>query len=128
MEHEETFQMTYSAPQQEEVRAIREKYIPPQEDKMGKLRALDAGAEKKAGTAAIAVGVTGVLCMGTGMSLCMSEFGAALGELAMPLGICLGLVGIGVLACAYPLYNRVIKKERQRIAPEILRLTDELMQ
>lgn len=128
MEHEETFQMTYSARQQEEVKAIREKYMPPQEDKMRKLRALDAGAEKKATTVAIAVGVTGVLCMGMGMSLCMSEFGMALGELAMPPGICLGLVGIGVLACAYPLYNRVIKKERQRIAPEILRLADELMQ
>jgi len=32
-----------------------------------------------------------------------------------------------VLAVAYPLYNRTLKKERERIAPEILRLTDELM-
>jgi len=39
-----------------------------------------------------------------------------------------GLVGIILIALAYPLYNHILKKERQRIAPEILRLTDELMQ
>ena len=41
--------------------------------------------------------------------------------------ISLGLIGIGILAAAYPVYNHVIRKERERIAPEILRLTDELM-
>jgi len=34
---------------------------------------------------------------------------------------------MAVVAVAYPLYNRVLKKERDRIAPEILRLMDELM-
>ena len=38
-----------------------------------------------------------------------------------------GVVG-GVLAClAYPLYQLVLRNERKRIAPEILKLTDELM-
>jgi len=39
----------------------------------------------------------------------------------------IGIIGMAVLAVAYPLYNRTLKKERERIAPEILRLTDELM-
>lgn len=127
MENKETFQMTYSAKQQEEVQAIREKYAPKEPDKMEQLRALDAGVGKKATMVSIIVGVIGTLIMGIGMSLAMSEFGEIIGDLAMPVGIVLGVVGIVILACAYPVYNRTLKKEREKIAPEILRLTDELM-
>lgn len=127
MEQNETFKMTYSTQQQEEVEAIRKKYTAPEENKMARLRALDAGASKKAASRAITVGVVGTLVMGAGMSLVMSEFGEIAGRLAVPLGIALGLIGIAVLACAYPLYHRVLEKERKKIAPEILRLTDELL-
>ena len=65
--------------------------------------------------------------MGTGMSLAMTELGAALGNLAMILGTLIGIAGMLLVALAYPVYNRVLKTERQRIAPEILRLTDELL-
>lgn len=127
MEHNETFKMTYSAQQQEEVRSIRKKYLPPERDKMSQLRALDASAGKKATTVSIGVGVMGVLIMGIGMSLCMSDFGALLGELAIPVGIAVGVAGIVILASAYPLYDRTLKKAREKIAPEIIRLTDELL-
>lgn len=127
MENKETFQMTYSAKQQEEVQAIRDKYAPKEPDKMEQLRALDAGVGKKATMVSIIVGVIGTLIMGIGMSLAMSEFGNFLGNLAMPVGIVLGVVGIAILACAYPVYNRTLKKEREKIAPEILKLADELM-
>ncbi len=40
----------------------------------------------------------------------------------------IGLVGMAVLALAYPVYQKVLKKERKKIAPEVIRLTDELMQ
>lgn len=127
MDNKETFQMTYSAKQQEEVQAIRDKYVPKEPDKMEQLRALDAGVGKKATMISIIVGIIGTLIMGIGMSLAMSEFGELLGNIAMPVGIVLGVVGIVILACAYPIYNRTLKKEREKIAPEILRLTDELM-
>lgn len=127
MDNKETFQMTYSAKQQEEVQAIRDKYAPKEADKMEQLRALDAGVGKKATMVSIIVGVVGTLIMGIGMSLAMSEFGKLLGNLAMPVGIVLGALGIVILSCAYPIYNRTLKKEREKIAPEILRLTDELM-
>jgi hypothetical protein len=32
-----------------------------------------------------------------------------------------------MVALAYPLFNYVLKKERKRIAPEILRLSEELL-
>lgn len=126
MEDRETFKMTYSAQQQEEIEQIRKKYMPQERDKMEQLRALDASAGNKATAASSAVGVVGTLLLGLGMSLAMSDFGTALGTAAMPVGIAVGVLGLAVLACAYPLYNRTLKKEREKIAPEILRLTDEL--
>lgn len=127
MENKETFKMTYSAQQQEEIQAIRKKYTHKEEDKMEQLRALDAKVTNKATMISVIFGVVGAIIMGTGMSLVMSDFGALLGNAALPVGIVLGLLGMGILAVAYPLYNHTLKKEREKIAPEILKLTDELM-
>lgn len=123
----ETFKMTYSAQEQDEIRTIREKYAPRTENKIERLRALDASVGKRATAASITVGTVGTLIMGAGMSLAMSEFGQALGAAAFPVGVAVGVLGIAILLCAYPLYRRTLKKERERVAPEILRLTDELM-
>lgn len=127
MENNNHFSFTYSAEQQKEVEAIRKKYLPREEDKMEQLRKLHAIPNKKAQAASLAVGIIGALILGTGMSLAMTEIGAALGSLAMILGIVVGLAGMVLVALAYPIYNRVLKKERERIAPEVLRLTDELL-
>ena len=127
MENKEGFNFTYSAAQQQEVEDIRKKYLPKEEDKMEQLRKLHAIPTQKAQAASLAVGIIGALIMGTGMSLAMTEIGAALGSLAMVLGIAVGLVGMVLVALAYPLYNRVLKKQREKIAPEILRLSDELL-
>ena len=127
MEHNDSFKMTYSAQQQEEIQSIRQKYVPKEESKMEKLRALDARVTQKATMASILVGVIGALILGCGMSLIMSDFGASLGTAALPAGIALGAIGLALAALAYPLYNRTLKKEREKIAPQILQLTDELM-
>ena len=127
MENKEGFSFTYSAQQQKEVEAIRKKYLPQETDKMQQLRKLHAVPTKKAQTAAIAVGVIGALIMGTGMSVCLTDIGAALGSLAMVIGILVGIAGMVLVALAYPIYNRVLNKQRAKIAPEILRLSDELL-
>ena len=122
-----SFEYTYSAQRQKEVEEIRKKYLPKEEDKMEQLCKLHAIPTQKAQVASLAVGIIGALIFGTGMSLCMTELGAALGILALPLGIPVGLAGLIMVALAYPLYIRILRKERTKIAPEILRLTDELM-
>ena len=121
------FEYTYSAQRQQEVEEIRKAYLPKEEDKMEQLRRLHAIPTQKAQACSLAVGIIGALILGTGMSLCMTELGAALGKLALVLGIMIGLAGIILVALAYPIYNRTLKKERERIAPEILRLSDELI-
>ena len=104
----ETFTYTYSAKQQEEIDKIRKKYLPPEEDKMAQLRRLDQSATKKGTMISIIIGVIGTLLMGVGM--------------------CCSMVGIGGVAAAYPVYSRITKKERERLAPQILKLTEELTQ
>jgi uncharacterized membrane protein YccF (DUF307 family) len=127
MENKEEFSFTYSAEQQKEVEAIRKKYLPQEADKMEQLRKLHAVPTQKAQAASLAVGVIGALILGTGMSLCMTELGGFLGVSAMPVGIPVGIAGMVLMALAYPVYNRVLKKQREKIAPEILRLSDELL-
>lgn len=122
-----SFEYTYCAERQQEIEAIRKKYLPKEEDKMEQLRRLHSIPTQKAQAASIAVGVLGALILGTGMSLCMAELGAALEHFAMVIGVLAGLIGLIMVALAYPLFNYVLKKERKRIAPEILRLSDELL-
>lgn len=127
MDNNQSFHYTYSAEKQQEIQQIRKKYLPPEEDKMAQLRRLHASATQKAQAASIATGVIGTLVLGTGMSLCLTDLGTLLGQTAMMLGILVGLTGMVLVALAYPVYNSVLKKERTRIAPEILRLTEELL-
>lgn len=97
---------------------------------MEQLRRLDAAVTQKATVVSLVFGVIGALILGTGMSLAMTEIGEILGlqgATAMLVGILIGIIGIVLVCVAYPVYNRIIKKEREKIAPEIIRLTDELM-
>ena len=132
MENKETFEFTYSAKEQEEIKAIRKKYSEPEktEDKMEELRRLDASVTQKATVVSLILGVFGTLVMGRGMSLAMTEIGEIIGlasSVSMLIGIPVGTVGIVLVSLAYPTYNRIVKRERKRIAPEIIRRTDELM-
>lgn len=121
-----SFEYTYSAKRQQEVEEIRKQYLPKEDNKMDQLRKLHSIPTQKAQAASLAVGIIGALILGTGMSLCMTELGGFLGGTAMFIGIPVGIIGIVLVALAYPLYSRILKKEREKIAPEILRLTDEL--
>jgi len=126
------FQYTYSAKEQAELKRIRDKYTAPTEveDKMARLRRLDASVTNTAQAVALVFGVIGTLILGFGMSLVMTELAESLGisgDVAMVIGIIVGIVG-GILAgLAYPIYNAIVKAKRKKLAPEIIRLTDELM-
>ena len=128
MENKDTFNYSYSAKEQ----AIRQKYQAPEkaENKMEQLRRLDGAVTQKATTVSLVFGIVGALVLGSGMSLAMTDIGEVLGlsaSLAMLIGIPVGVLGILLISLAYPVYNRTIQKERKKVAPEILRLTDELM-
>ncbi|MGN1095041.1 MAG: hypothetical protein ACI4QR_01490 [Eubacteriales bacterium] len=97
---------------------------------MERLRRLDASVTQTAQAVALVFGIIGTLILGFGMSLCMTDLGEILcshRDMAMVVGIIIGVVG-GILASiAYPVYNAIVKSKRKKLAPEIIRLTDELM-
>ena len=124
------FSYTYSAKEQNEVRAIREKYSEkkPAEGSIEQLRRMDAAVTSKATGVSLFFGVFGTLLLGVGMCLVLTDIGVALGIFALLLGIVLGFFGISIACLAYPMYSYIVKKERERIAPEILRLADSLLE
>ncbi len=125
---EKGFQYTYSAKEQNEINDIRKKYLPKEEDKMDQLRRLDTSVYRKGSIASLVIGILGALILGIGMSLIMTDLGAKLGMTSVMIpGIVIGVVGLIGVCLAYPVYQAVTKHERERIAPEIIRLSDELL-
>ena len=117
-----SFSYTYSAPQQDEVKKIRQKYLPKEESILDQLKRLDRSATRKGQALSLVTGMLGTLVFGIGMSCCLVGTGRTL----LP-GIVIGCIGMIAAATAYPIFTKVTKRERERIAPEILRLTDELL-
>ena len=118
---EETFEYTYSAKRQEEIEAIKNKYLPPKEDKLEQLRKLDNSVTIKATMWAVSIGVIGILIFGGGMSCTL--IGAK--NMFVP-GIVISFVGLAVMGLALPAYKIIEKKQREKIAPQILALAEEL--
>ena len=121
MAEKEVFEYTYSALQQSEVQKIREKYLPKEVTKLDQLRALDAGVTRRGTAVSLIHGIVYTLVLGLGMSCCM----VWAGKLFFP-GIVIGCVGLAGVAATYPIYNHIVRQDREKIAPEILRLTEEL--
>lgn len=117
-----SFSYSYSAKEQEEIKAIRAKYIPKEENKLERLRRLDAGATRKGTITALTLGILSALLLGLGMSCTL----VWAGKWFIP-GIVIGVLGIAGMVSAYPLYKHLVRKERARLTQEILQLTDELL-
>ena len=117
----ETFKYKYSSEKAKEVDDIVNKYLAKEDDKLTQIKKLDAAVERKAAIKAITIGVIGALIMGTGMSIVLE---AASSFLAV--GIVVGLMGIAVMAIAFPIHKRTLKKEREAAAPQILALSQDI--
>lgn len=117
----ENFHYSYSAEKQNEIEAIRKKYLPreEQEDKLEQLRRLDAGVTTPGLIASMALGIVSALVFGVGMCCFLVWNRFALGALLCVVGV------VGMLVAPW-LYRRLVEKRKQQIAPEILRLSDEL--
>lgn len=120
---EETFNYSYSASRQEEIRNIRKKYAPPmqEEDKMEQLRRLDKSVTRPGTVISVGIGLLSTLILGVGM--CCTMVWTNL----FALGVVVGLAGIAGIIAACPLYNYITKKQKEKLAPEILKLSDELL-
>ncbi len=88
------------------------------ENKMEKLRKLDAAVRRPAEIFAYSFGIIGALVLGVGMCLAMEVFADL-----MPLGI----AGIAIVSVNYFLYRAILNSRRKKHAKEILSLSDELL-
>ena len=113
------------------VQKIRTQYTEKENTRLDELTALDRKVKKPANIFGYAFGSISALIMGSGMSLVMTDLAENFGEFIkaynMFIGIVLGVAGIVLAGIAHPIYNRLVKKEREKIAPQIISLTDELM-
>jgi hypothetical protein len=132
--NKEKFSYSYSAKEREEINKTRQKYAAEDdsksESKLERLRRLDAEVARKGTVFSLTFGIISTLILGFGMSLIMTDIGEALGILgiaAIIVGIVIGIVGAVGVVLAYPLYKYIEEKERARIAPEIIKLSDELI-
>ena len=119
--NESSFSYTYFANQQAEGENIRKKYLPQEESSFEKLKRLDKKAGRKGSIVCISLGIISCLLLGIGMCCTM----VWMEQLFIP-GVIIGVIGIVAIAAAYPLYSRITKKQRQKLAPQILKLTEEL--
>ncbi len=124
-EKNKTFTYTYSAKEQEEIKKIRDKYTPPtkEETSLAQLRRLDKNATKGAVIVSLIIGIVSALLLGVGMCCAMVP---GWEQYFIP-GIMIGVTGIIGIIAAYPIYTHMVKHKREKLAPEIMRLSDELM-
>lgn len=121
------FKYTYSAPtaeEKKEILKIQSQYLPKEEEandaKMVQLKKLDGVVKAPAKAVSSIMGVIGFCCFGLGMTLSL--------EWQMPLwGALLGIFGLVLMAFAYPVYNKILAKRKQKYSDQILRLSKSLL-
>lgn len=110
------------------VQKIRTQYTEKENTKLDELKRLDAQVKRPANIFAYVFGSIGALVMGSGMSLTMTDIGNTLGmEDAMVPGIVIGVAGILMAVCNYPIYKRILSSRRKKYADEIMNLSDKIM-
>lgn len=124
MSQENTFTYKYSAKENKEVQEIRRKYLPQSESKLEELKRLDEVVQGSGRVESLCSGIGGLLVFGLGMCLTMQVIGS--GTWMIVLGILVGIVGIIGIAAAYPIYRKIFRRTKEKYAPRILELTEEL--
>lgn len=110
------------------VQKIRTQYTEKQHTELDELKELDAKVKRPANAFAYTYGSVSAVIMGAGMSLVMTDIGAAIGiASAMVPGIAIGVVGLGMALTTYPIYKGMLAARRKKYAPEIMKLSDKIM-
>ena len=111
------------------VQKIRTQYTETKHTELDELKALDAKVKRPANVFAYIYGSVSAIVMGAGMSLVMTEIGAAIGlASAMVPGIVIGVIGMGMALSTYPIYKNMLNNRKRKYAPEILKLSEKLLQ
>ena len=111
------------------VQKIRTQYTEKQHTELDALKELDAKVKRPANVFAYTYGSVSAVVMGAGMSLVMTEIGAIIGlASAMVPGTAIGVAGMGMALGTYPIYKKILNARKKKYAPEILKLSDQIME
>ena len=117
-----TFSYNYSAARNKEVESIRKKYMPSEENKLDTLKKLDLRVQSAGMIEGLSLGIVGALVFGIGMCFFLDVFAGAAWTSALFM-----IIGTLIMIPAYPIYRRIARKTKEALAPEILRLSEEIM-
>ncbi len=107
---------------------IRTQYMEKTPSELDALRELDAKVKRPANVFAYVFGSVSAIIMGAGMSLVMTDIGAAIGiTSALVPGIAVGVVGLGMALLTYPMYKKILNARKKKYGAEILSLSDKIM-
>ena len=104
--------------------SIAKEYAPKDHSKIVALRKLDSKAKTPAAVFAYTFGIFSCLLAGHGMCLAMQVIGS--GTSMMVLGIIIGLLGFACCGINYPIYQKLLKKGKEKYAYEIIELAREI--
>lgn len=111
------------------VQKIRTQYTEKETTELDGLKALDKRVKRPATIFAYVLGALGAIIMGMGMSLVMTDIGETLGISAPTVpGVIIGAVGFLLALATYPLYAKILRARKAEFAPEIMRLSDSLIE
>lgn len=111
------------------IQQIRTQYTEAEHTDLDKLKALDAKVNRPAHIFAYTYGTVSALIMGSGMSLVMTELGSILGlKNSLVPGIVIGVAGMAMALTTYPIYKKILTGRKKKYGPEILALSEKLME
>ncbi|MBE6663528.1 MAG: dihydropteridine reductase [Ruminococcaceae bacterium] len=117
-----TFSYNYSVTRNKEVENIRKKYVPEEENKLEKLKRLDLRVQTAGTIEALCLGIVGLLIFGIGMCFFLEVFAGGWWLTALFM-----IIGTLLMIPAYPLYRWIAKKRKVELTPEIIRLSEEII-
>ncbi len=107
---------------------LRAEYTEKQVTELDALRKLDKRVRRPANIFAYVFGSVGALVAGSGMSLIMTEAGAAFGMTGVTApAVIIGVIGLAMAAFNYPLYRRILNIRKEKYRSEIFKLSDEII-
>lgn len=104
--------------------AIAKEYAPKDNSKITALKKLDRRATLPATVFTYSFGIAASLVAGVGMCLSMRVIGE--GSFSFALGIAVGVLGFVGCGANYPIYKKILEKDRKKYAFEIVELARQI--
>lgn len=125
MKNNNDFEFKYSAPtaeERKEIESIRNSYVKKasSSNKLDKLRRLDSKVKNIPTILSLCVAIIGMLIFGLGMAMVLQWN-------LIVIGIIVGVIGVIVMAIAYPLFIKISKYLKNKYSDTIIKLSEELL-